>query len=189
MKLILTRHGETDGNKNKIHEGNRLHGKLSKKGKEQAKKLSERLKHEKINAIFSSDLRRAKQTLKEIAKYHKGIPIKFLKELREIDVGSFTGKKYSETDWNNPPKNRETYESVQKRAKKAIDKIYKKYPLGTVLFVAHSFLNKVLITIILEKDLKAIKDYHQGNTAVNILEIREDKKHKIHLLNCIKHLN
>lgn len=188
MKLILVRHGETLGNIAQIHEGGTIGGKLSIRGKEQAKRLAKRLKDDKFDAIFSSPLNRAKQTLKEIKKYHKNTPITFLKEMRELDRGDWAGKKISECDLSNPPKNLETYHELKKRAKKALDIAYKEYPTGTVLFVAHGWFNKALYSNIIEKDMEEIKDFRNDNTAVNIFEIFEDRKHKIHLINCTKHL-
>ena len=47
MRLIVTRHGETVDNINGIIQGH-TQGKLTENGKEQAKKLGERLKNEKI---------------------------------------------------------------------------------------------------------------------------------------------
>ena len=187
MKLILTRHGETIGNIKKIAEGH-LHGKLSKLGKNQAKKVALRLKNEKIDYIYSSDLDRAKDTAKEIAKYHPNISIKSDKKLREIDVGDFTWMADKDIDWDNPPKNFETNIKAQKRIKKFLDKIYSKYKNKTVLFVGHSFINKALITAIHHESADCMKKYKQSNTAINIFEIKEDKKHKVHLLNCVKHL-
>lgn len=70
MKLIIVRHGETEENASEIIQGHSL-GKLSKKGIEQSKKLALRLKGEKIDMIFSSDLERAKDTIKEVARFHK----------------------------------------------------------------------------------------------------------------------
>lgn len=187
MELILTRHGETIGNIKKIAEGH-LPGKLSKLGKEQIKKLALKLKNEKIDYIYSSDLQRAKDTTKEISKYHKNIPIKFVKNLREINVGDFTGMADKDIDWDNPPKNLETNIKAQIRIKKLLDKIYSKHKNETVLFVGHSFINKALITAILHESADCMKKYKQSNTAINTFEIKEDKNHIIHLLNCVKHL-
>jgi broad specificity phosphatase PhoE len=188
MKIYLTRHGETLGNKDKIHEGGRLHGKLSDLGLEQARKLALRLKDENIDYVYSSDLRRAKQTAKEIMKYHQKTPIKFIKDLREMDLGSFTGKHFDEVDWNKTPKNLESNENAQMRALKFIDKTYPKHKNDSILIVAHAFFNKALISGIQGKETSVMKEIEQKNTCVNIIEIREDKKHIIHLLNCIKHL-
>ncbi len=79
---------------------------------------------------------------------------------------------------------------MRKRAKTLLDKAYKKYPNGTVLFSGHGGVNKILITLILGKPPVYIKQLgHLNNTAVCIFEIKEDKKHIIHLLNCTRHLN
>ena len=88
MKLIITRHGETEENKAGIIMGH-LHGTLSENGKEQAKKVALRLKEEKIDAIYSSDLARSSDTAKEIAKYHPKTPLIFAKDLREKYLGKY----------------------------------------------------------------------------------------------------
>ena len=94
MRLILTRHGETEENKIGIMQGH-LPGKLSAEGIEQAQKLALRLKDEKIDFIYSSDLARASDTAKEIASFHPHAPIKFVEDLRERNLGEFQGKKKS----------------------------------------------------------------------------------------------
>jgi len=61
MKLIIVRHGETEENKKGIVMGH-LPGKLSQEGINQIKKVALRLKDEKIDFIYSSDLTRASDT-------------------------------------------------------------------------------------------------------------------------------
>jgi len=187
MKLILTRHGETEKNKQNIHQGQLIQGTLSKLGKEQAKSLALRLKNEKIDEIYSSDLARSADTAREIAKFHKNTPINFIKELREQDLGSLSGKDTRKTDWDNLPDDVESRENLTKRCKSILDQAYKKHPNGTVLFVGHGGINADLIALILNEDYK--KFVYQKNTAINIFEIKESKNHKIILINCIKHLN
>ncbi|KYK26014.1 hypothetical protein AYK26_01040 [Euryarchaeota archaeon SM23-78] len=188
MKLILVRHGETIENKKNILQGQNP-GRLSRRGIEQGKKLALRLKNVKIDIIYSSDLKRAADTAKMIAKYHPKIPIHFVKELREADLGSYTGKNWRKVDWKNKPDDVESSESMQGRAKKFLDKVYDKHPDNTVLFVGHNGINLALINVIQNKPPdKIVKIESQKNTAVNIFEIREDKNHVIHLLNCVKHL-
>ena len=196
MKLIITRHGETEENKNRILQGH-LPGKLSELGIKQAKKLALRLKDERINVIYSSDLARASDTAKEIAKYHKKVPIHFVKELREKDFGNYSGKSWDTVDNfdelinNNTGFNGvETWKSVEIRVQKLLKSVFKDYKDSTVLFVAHGGTNMILIKMILKEcnmPNKKLEDQH--NTAVNIFEINEDKNHKIHVLNCLKHLN
>lgn len=187
MKLIIVRHGETEENKQGILQSH-MPGTLSPEGIEQGEKLAERLKAEKIDVIFSSDLRRAVDTTELIAQYHSRIPVEYTRELREGDGGSFTGKPTKDLDWNNRPSDAETLEQMQARAKKLIDEICKKYNDKTVLFVGHAGFNRVLIAQIIgaKNPFKDVSD--QLNTSVNIFEIFEDKTHKIHCLNCTKHL-
>ena len=170
-------------------------GKLSKLGKEQAKKVALRLKDEKIDYIYSSDLARASKTAKEIHKFHLNIPIEFVKELRERNLGEFEGKK--KTDLNKEgkeitflhPKKGETLKKMYNRAKKFLHKILKKHSQNNALFVGHNGINKAIITAIIGKKHNKINSIEkQHNTSINIFEIDENKNHKIHVFNCIKHL-
>ena len=72
-KIILVRHGESIANAEGVSQGNKdewIDTHLSKKGKEQADKVAQRLKNEKIDIIYSSDLKRAKETAEAINKFH-----------------------------------------------------------------------------------------------------------------------
>jgi broad specificity phosphatase PhoE len=89
MKLIIVRHGETPDNINDISQGQR-ETVLTEKGREQAIKLAERLKDEKIDFIYSSDLKRTKQTLQEILKFHDS-PVVYSNLLRERANGHYEG--------------------------------------------------------------------------------------------------
>lgn len=188
MKIILTRHGETEENKARIYQGH-LSGKLSKLGIQQAEKLALRLKDEKIDAIYSSDLARAADTTKEIAKFHPNVPIYYIKELRERDHGSFTGRKHDDTLNEKYPDDAEKAEALQKRAKSFIDSLYEKHKNESVLFVSHGTFSRALISVIKDEPVAFIKTSEKiKNTSVSIFEIEEDKSHKIHCLNCTKHL-
>jgi probable phosphoglycerate mutase len=186
MKLILTRHGQTEENKKRIVQGH-LPGKLSDLGLEQAKKVAERLKDEKLDHIYSSDLARAADTAKEIAKFHT-CPLHFVKELREKDFGKLSGVSYDEIDPHKDTSSEiESAKSMKSRVKLFLDKVYDKYSNKTVLFVAHNSINRALISVITGKDYEEI-DF-QKNTSISVFEIEEDNNHKVHLLNCINHLD
>ncbi len=78
---------------------------------------------------------------------------------------------------------------MQKRVKKLLDNVYNKYHDKTVIFVGHNGINKALISVILNKPAKDMdKIENQHNTSISIFEIKEDKKHIVHLINCTKHL-
>lgn len=87
--LILARHGETDWNRNGIWQG---HGDppLNDLGREQAAALAERLAGSGLNALYSSDLRRAADTAEFVSRA-TGLPVLEREGLREVDVGSWTG--------------------------------------------------------------------------------------------------
>jgi probable phosphoglycerate mutase len=196
MRLILTRHGETEENLAGIIQGH-LPGTLSKEGIEQAKKVAIRLKDEKIDYIYSSDLARTSETAKEIAKYHSNVPIKFVKDLREKYLGEWQGKKKSELGFSKTtsivgifPKDGETSEELFNRAKNFLYKVLTRHPNDTVLLAGHNGINKALVAVITNKkseDIKSIENFH--NTSITIFEIDQDKNHKIHLFNCKKHLD
>ena len=158
----------------------------------QAKKLAQRLKDEKFDHIYSSDLSRAADTAKIIAKYHPDVPLDFVLELREMGMGNKTGTVGNKDDnknlFNLAP-DAESFKSMQSRTKKLIELAYSKHPNGSVLFVGHGQINKAILSVIENKPASSIPDHNvMSNTAISIFEVREDKKHVIHLLNCTKHL-
>lgn len=187
MKLIIIRHGETEENKKGILQGH-LPGKLTPLGVEQAKRLALRLKEEKIDAIYSSDLARASDTAKEIAKFHPNAKLFFVEELREKDQRGLTGKLIKSIDWNKP-RDTEKKDAMLRRAKIIFDKVYAQYEGKTVLFVSHGGLINVLISYIMNKPLEEIKKMkNPSNTSISIFEIKKDKNNKAILINCDLHL-
>jgi len=136
MKLIITRHGETVENEHNIMQGHGP-GHLSAIGKKQAESLAERLEDQPIDAIYSSDLKRAHDTALIIAKYHQETPIILSEDLREVDLGPFTGKTNDLIDFDNRPDSVESRESVRNRVRKVLELIKKKQ-YKTVLLVSHN---------------------------------------------------
>ena len=189
MKLILVRHGETEENKLRVFQGTKF-GTLSQKGINQAKKLALRLKDEDIDFIYTSDLGRAFNTAKEVHKYHKEIPLITNKLLRECDFGDWTGKCRNDLDLTKPPSNIEPPKEVQSRMFKFLKSIdNNKHKDKTILIVSHCGTVVSLLSHYMNKDIDKMWDMKQGNTAINIIEIKGNKKHKIHLINCTNHLD
>ena len=196
MKLIIVRHGETEENKKRIIQGH-LPGTLSGLGREQAKRLAERLKQEKIDYIFSSDLTRAADTAKEIAKYYPNVPFEFREDLRERNWGDFQGVnkenipnwKKLEFDVGNLGKNVETFKELFERARNIINYIQTNYSNKNILLVTHWYFIHFLIGLLLKEKLNEInvKD-HEENTAVTIFELDKDGKLYMKVHNCTKHL-
>lgn len=88
--IYLARHGETESNLNKIVDGH-FNAPLTETGKNQAKALGERLKKIKFDAVFSSDLTRAKHTA-ELAALESKLVVNTTHLLRERFYGVYEGR-------------------------------------------------------------------------------------------------
>ncbi len=88
-ELLLARHGETDWNRERRWQGH-ADPPLNELGRAQARRLAEALAGEQLEAIYASDLRRAHETA-EIVGARLGLPVTSDPDLREIDVGSWSG--------------------------------------------------------------------------------------------------
>jgi alpha-ribazole phosphatase len=94
IKLILIRHGESDGNVQGKFSGFQDVD-LTEKGIWQAKRLTRRLKGVQIDAVYCSDLKRAQRTAEIIFK-DRGIDIITNSKFREINFGAWEGYTFEE---------------------------------------------------------------------------------------------
>ncbi len=143
MKILLTRHGQTDWNVlGKVQGITDIE--LNDTGIKQAEKTREELLNYPIDIILSSPLKRAKKTAEIIGK-GRNIPIIIEPGLKERCFGKFEGKTREEIDsyemWNyNLNKQYEDVESVKdlfKRVDMLLNKVKQTYQDKTVLLVTH----------------------------------------------------
>lgn len=167
MKLYITRHGKTIWNEQGILQGS-LDSPLTKEGVQKAIDLSKRISIYNIQAIVTSDLKRAKDTSFYI-KSGSDIPIFYFKELREMSFGDWDGMKITEiqekyqddfrkfeTDpINFDNKSGETYINLLSRVEKALETI-KNLNYDNVLIVTHGITVKALQILIEKKDISQI---------------------------------
>ena len=92
--IYLIRHGETEWNEKKLIQGH-SDIPLNEKGELQSKQLGEKLKDIHFEAVFSSDLIRAKRTA-EIIILEKKLAVITTNTLRERMFGRFEGKHIDE---------------------------------------------------------------------------------------------
>ena len=196
MKIIIVRHGETIDNVAKRMQGN-LPGKLTDNGIDQAKLLGNRLKNEKIDYIYSSDLTRASDTTKEIITHHPEVKVVYTEELRELNMGEHQGKTKEEVGQNPnlsmidlpTPKGGETKEEIYRRAENFIHKVFHEHKNDTILFSTHGAFIKTVRCVLEKKPKEEIVNMAKtSNTSVTIYEIDEDKNHNLILFNCTEHL-
>ncbi|MEE9405942.1 MAG: histidine phosphatase family protein, partial [Candidatus Aenigmarchaeota archaeon] len=154
MRLIIVRHGETEGNIKRIIQGH-MQEPLDEAGIQQAKRVAERLKTEKIDAIYSSDLKRARMTAEEIIKHYPDVPVHFVKELRERDYGTATGKTRDEVrsyrkkqnikKHEYTPEGAESLLHMKNRLMGFLEETRRKHKDQTVLFVTHGGVKRVMV--------------------------------------------
>jgi broad specificity phosphatase PhoE len=145
--LLLARHGETDWNHARRWQGH-ADRPLTDRGRAQAVDLAERLADIPLDAVYSSDLRRARETAEAVAHAH-GLEVVELPELREVDVGSWQGLTRDEAEARFPEgflrwraggtgwDDGETYGGMSKRVLAAVDRIAGAHQGGRVLIVTH----------------------------------------------------
>ena len=94
MRIILVRHGETEWNRQRRVQGlGNLE--LNETGRKQSEALGRALRNEKVNAIYTSPLRRARETACAISRFHN-IDLEILDGLKELDVGEVDGMTYED---------------------------------------------------------------------------------------------
>ena len=99
-RLLLVRHGITEFNSARRFQGH-SDIELSTAGYRQAEELRDRLTVERIDIIYSSDLKRALMTAEVISSGHK-VDIVICPELREINYGSIEGLTFDEISRHYP---------------------------------------------------------------------------------------
>jgi len=149
--LVFIRHGETEWNKNSRWQG-QLDIPLSATGLEQARRLAARLAEQRtrFDALYSSDLGRALKTA-ELVGATAGVQPTPLKELREIDVGTWSGLYTHELETRFPEEYRrmragedlcrggaESMEMVCFRVKAFLAAILDRHAGHTVAIVTHN---------------------------------------------------
>ena len=145
-ELWLVRHGETDWNIEKRFQG-QTDVPLNANGRLQARELAVQLDGIHFDAIFSSDLSRARETA-EILAARVLLPVQLDPRLREIRHGAWEGQTldpdksvemrslYADPLDAHAPGG-ETLSQVAARTRLALDKIASSYPDQRVLVVAH----------------------------------------------------
>jgi 2,3-bisphosphoglycerate-dependent phosphoglycerate mutase len=131
--LLLVRHGETDWNADGRLQGH-TDRPLSEYGRRQARRLAEELVDEPLDAIYASDLARARETA-EIVGERLTLPVMLDRDLREKDWGTWEGLTPAERD--RVELVGESTEAHQERILRALGRIAQRHPGARVLVVTH----------------------------------------------------
>jgi broad specificity phosphatase PhoE len=165
--ILIARHGESDWNRERRWQGY-ADRPLTNRGREQARVLAARLAHIELNAVYSSDLRRARDTAAVVAE-NQGLEVQAVPELREVDVGSWSGLTRAEAEERFPEgyarwtsgfpgwDDGETYEAMTRRVLKTVQSIAGDHDRGRVLVVSHGGPIRAIHAAALDLDVHAYR--------------------------------
>jgi broad specificity phosphatase PhoE len=152
MQILLVRHGATDWNLQGRCQGSTDRD-LSEVGIHQAKQIATLLSNEKIHAIYSSSLRRARRTAELIGQPH-ALAVTIEDGVRELDHGELEGLTFNEiknsyaeflTRWRRIPAEisvpgGERLADVAERAWNGLNEIAERHREGErIVVVSHNF--------------------------------------------------
>ncbi len=171
VKIYLVRHGHSKGNERAMFTGN-YDCDLSEVGYKQAELLGKYVSENlKVDAIISSDLIRAVNTVKPAAKL-LSLPIIRDSAFRELSMGEWEGVRFSEAERLSPqifkdwvakvagvyPPGGETWESLLKRSLTRLSELMTEYEGKNIILCAHGGVIKVLQCYILGKSFTEMSD-------------------------------
>lgn len=192
MELHLIRHGQTNWNEERRAQG-QSESKLTKKGKEQALALKEKISHITFDQIFCSSSLRTRQTA-ELIFPNQALNIEYLDSLKEIFLGSWEGRLYKDIEVANPQSHNhfweephlfdlrgaETFYQLQERAVSTVQKIAKNSTSKKVVIVSHGALIKSLLCDAERKPIKELwSPPRMHNCAHSIIVYKKETPQKI----------
>ena len=183
--IFLIRHGEVEGNSGErrtfVGWGDKP---LTERGLAQAEAVAQRLEREGLQAVYSSDLQRARQTAERIAIKH-GLEVHCNPALREINFGSWEGLSEAEilADWQEQWQRRqadpvqvaapggESLNDLWARWQPIWQKIVQEHSDQTVAVVGHNAALRVLLCHLLDAPFAAYRRIHMNNCGLSRFEI------------------
>ncbi len=187
MRLLIARHGATQYNLDARFTG-QVDVPLSPLGERQSHALAEGLAGVHLDALISSDLRRALATAAPIARLH-GLDVQRDPDLREISVGSWSDRTWEAIRTEEPevvarfeadsvnvaPPGGESVAQLRDRAARALDRWYAAYPESDVLWVTHGGFLAVLLCHVLGMDLTRRWQFRRDNASLTELAATEGR--------------
>ena len=198
--LYFARHGETDDNANLVFQGQGGKG-LNARGRAQARRLAERMRKARVTTIVSSDLERAEETARIVGLACDVVP-SVDADLREVDVGQWTGKSHEDiarlypeewAAWSSGLDLRrgggETYAELAARIEKAVARIVTTDARDPILVVSHGGSIKSYVAKMLgvsADGLRALAGV--GNCGLTVVEHDSRGRLRLHAWNDTAHL-
>ena len=157
-EIYLIRHTQAEGNRYRIMQGH-WDGDVTETGEAQIELLAERFRDVPFDAVYASDLYRARRTASAAARWRR-LPIRTDRRLREIHVGPWETEFFGNVFHDEPERARqfvfepdlfrlegaETYAEVGERAYAALEDIARANEGKTVAVVSHGVTIRCVIS-------------------------------------------
>ncbi len=180
-RVIAVRHGQTDWNAAQRIQGHTDIA-LNATGRRQAEQLAQTLAHETVHAIYSSDLRRTRETAGPYAERAR-LPVQDEPGLRERGFGDFEGRSFIEIEDRWPeqarrwrqrdpdfaPTGGESLAAFNARCVDACARLALRHRGQTILVVTHGGVLDCLYRAATRTGLQAPRTWALGNASVNRL--------------------
>jgi probable phosphoglycerate mutase len=179
-RILLIRHGETEWNRAGRVQGYHADSPLTETGREQARALAARLAREGIDALYSSDAGRTRETANPICMVTR-LPVIRDKALRERNYGVFEGRSFTEVevefpaefgkfrtrDPNYAPPNGESATQFRDRIITALEGIAARATGKRVAVITHGGVLGVMYRHTMNIALEAKRGYSLANAGLN----------------------
>jgi alpha-ribazole phosphatase/probable phosphoglycerate mutase len=194
-RIYLVRHGQVEG-----HEEKRYNGQtdvcLTALGEAQFAALSERMRGEKIGAVYSSDLSRCLNGARLLAQPHGLQPVP-CPSLRELNMGKWEGitwqdlKQFYPEEWqarlndicNYRAPGGENLLDVVGRVRPQMQQIIERHRGEEVVVVAHGGVNRLIVLDAVGAPLERLFSVEQNYGCLNIIDYFADGISVVKLVN------
>ena len=196
MQIVLVRHGATDWNLEHRCQGSTDRD-LSDTGLRQAQEIAIRLRAEIVHGIYSSDLKRARQTAEVISQHH-GLPVEVETQIRELDHGHLEGLTFAEikknygaflSRWRSEPAELEVpggerLIDVAERAWAGLNRIAARHgPAEKIVVVSHNFPIVGIVCRITGTHLNKYRNFHLDPCGMTRLQRNADDRWQVTHIN------
>ena len=199
-RFLLIRHGVTESNKERRYMG-RSEEPLSSDGRWQSRQLARRLASARIDAFYTSPLRRAKETA-EIVNQPHALRVRVEPGFNELALDRWAGLSAAEIEARDPQawktwcadpsalllEGIEPFGDLRRRIREALQRIRRNHQNQTVAATTHDGVIRIAVLEALDISLQLYRSITVDNTALTVIDIGEGRVY-LRALNATGHLD
>ena len=194
-RLYLVRHGENRANLTKEFSCRKVDYSLTPKGVLQAEQTALALQDRGITAVYSSPLRRAKETAQHLADA-LGLPVVVMEAFRELNVGDLEGRPPTAEAWDlhngvldawrrgeldRAFPGGENYLQMWQRVSAGLREVIERHPDEAVAIFAHGgVFSSSVKALCADADLAAVLSQENHNCSISAIDARLGADGKLH---------